>query len=92
MIGHEVDLALPSPEVDEITAAATDAWVITLATAAGVTDASGQVVLRDLPVGTHAVTALLPKHGKAAPRVAHGKVDVLPGGLAEVTLDLGAAR
>jgi hypothetical protein len=91
VIGHEVDLALAAPAVDELRGSnSTDAWTITLATAAGVTDASGEVVLRDLPVGTHTVTAWLPRHGTAEARVAHGQVDVLPGGLAEVTLELGA--
>lgn len=90
VIGHEVDLALAAPALDDVEALESDAWVVTTATAAGVTDAQGQVVLRDLPVGAHAVTALLPKRGTTEARVARGKLDVLPGGLAELTLDLGA--
>ncbi len=90
VIGHEVDLLLAAPALDDVEALASGAWVVTVATAAGVTDAQGQVVLRDLPVGAHAVTAWLPERGTAGARVAHGSIDVLPGGLAELTLDLAA--
>lgn len=89
VIGHEVDLALAAPALDDVEALESDAWVVTTATAASVTDAQGQVVLRDLPVGAHAVTAWLPRRGTEG-RLAHGTLDVLPGGLAELTLDLGA--
>ena len=94
VVGHEVDLALAAPAVDAVSSgddADAVAWVLTVPTAAAITDASGQVVLRDLPVGAHRVTAWLPRYDKQAMQVAHGKLDVLPGGLAEVTLDLSGA-
>jgi hypothetical protein len=94
VIGHAVSLALAAPAVDAVTAGdggGGAAWVLTVPGAAGVTDASGQVVLRELPVGAHAVTAWLPSRDRADMQLARGTVDVLPGGLAEVTLAFGSA-
>jgi hypothetical protein len=93
IIGHSANIALPSPTVMSVVSpddTAGQAWVVTVPTAGGITDAQGQVVIRDLPTGTHAVTAWLPPRGKDGAQVVRGSVDVLPGGLAEVTLDLGS--
>jgi len=51
-----------------------------------ITEANGQVVLRDVPVGSFDVAAWLPARGGQPAKLAHGKVTVVTGGLAEVTL------
>lgn len=53
-----------------------------------ITEATGQVVLRDVPVGTHAVRAWLPERAQQPAKLAVGSVTVAAGALAEVTLDL----
>ncbi|MFT3698198.1 MAG: hypothetical protein QM831_33965 [Kofleriaceae bacterium] len=53
-----------------------------------VTEANGQVVLRDVPVGTFEVRALLPARSGQPAKKAKGTVTVAANALAEVTLSL----
>ena len=89
VVGHAVDVALARPAVDAVSdanAAADAAAILVTQTAAGVTDATGQVVLHDLPPGSHALTAWIPARAGQQATIARGKVDVVAGGQAEVTL------
>ena len=82
--GHEVVVPL-SPGRYELAAGSAHAWVVAAPTPwAAVTDATGVAVLRDLPSGTHAVTAWSPASGRSA----KGEVTVSAGQLADVTLQL----
>ena len=56
---------------------------------AGVTDATGVVVLRDVPVGTYTVTGWFPPYAHGKPYGGQKQVTVTAGALAEVTVDLG---
>jgi hypothetical protein len=89
--GHEAELALDAGYVYEVSGAAgEDAFVVSApARWAGVTDAAGIAVMRELPAGKYEVTAWLPPHARQPARLAHGEVTVTAGALAEVTLDLG---
>ncbi len=62
------------------------AWII--AAPAAVTEASGQVLLRDLAPGKHAVRAWLPPRAGAPARTATGTATVEAGDLADLTLPL----
>jgi hypothetical protein len=53
-----------------------------------ITEANGQTVVRDVPVGTFDVAAWLPARAGQPARFARGKVTVTSGALAEVTLSL----
>ena len=53
-----------------------------------VTEAQGQVVLRDVPVGTHPVRAWLPPRNGGEARTAAGTITVSAGTLADITLDI----
>jgi hypothetical protein len=53
-----------------------------------VTEANGQVVVRDVPVGSYPVVALLPARSGQPARMQRGMVTVVAGGLAETTVDL----
>ena len=89
VVGHEVSLRLRPDAVTSIEAAEDVAIVVTPAQPYyAITEANGQVILRDVPVGTFEVRALLPARGGQAARVARGTVTVVAGGLAEVTLSL----
>ncbi|MGE5186791.1 MAG: hypothetical protein ACM31C_32275 [Acidobacteriota bacterium] len=87
--GHEVAATLEAGGVYEVVSGASDAWIVAAGSRyAGVTDAAGQVVLRDLPSGTYAVTAWLPPRGGQPGKLAHGEAKVTAGALAQVTVDL----
>lgn len=90
--GHAVDVALEPGAIYVLAGDALDpAWIVTLDQPyAAITEPSGQVVVRDVPVGTYQVTSWLPPHGADAARLAHAQVTVAAGALAEVTLDLTA--
>ncbi len=89
VIGHEVAVPLEVNAITAIKAAEDVAIAVTpLQPYCAVTEANGQVVLRDVPVGTFNVMALLPARGGQDARVAKGTVTVVAGGLAEVTLTL----
>ncbi|MDQ3298936.1 MAG: hypothetical protein M3619_20340 [Myxococcota bacterium] len=87
--GHGVAIPLEPGGVYEL---ATDAkqpetaWII--AAPAAITEASGAVIVKDLPPGAHAVTAWLPPRSGATARIARGTITVVAGDLAELTLDL----
>jgi hypothetical protein len=89
VVGHEVSLSLDPGAITVIEAAEDLAIVVTPAQPYyAITEANGQVVVRDVPVGTFEVRALLPARGGQAARIARGTVTVVAGGLAEVTLTL----
>lgn len=87
--GHEVSLGVDSGTIVRVSDDPEDAWVIATENPfVAITDRSGSAVLRDLPAGTHAVTAWLPPRSGQPARTARGNVTVTPGALAEVTLDI----
>ena len=89
--GHEVTAALEpgSQYVLSIAGDETTAWIYAATTPyVAVTEASGQVVIRDVPTGTQRVTAWLPPRAGQPARIAHGTIAVTAGGLAELTLDI----
>lgn len=87
--GHEVATTVEPGALYRIDSADSSAWVVAADRAFfAITEPNGQVVLRDVPAGPHAVTAWLPPRGEQPARIAHGTVTVIAGGLAEVTLDL----
>ena len=87
--GHQAAMALEADSIDELRSDDDSAIAVVAPTPYyAVTEASGQVVLRDVPVGTFDVAAWLPARAGQAARLAHGKVTVIAGGLAEVTLAL----
>jgi hypothetical protein len=88
--GHEVDVALEPGNVYEVVGATGEVAFVAAAPNGyvAVTDAAGQAVLRDLPVGSYKITAWLPPHAGQPARLAHGDATVTAGALAEVTLDL----
>lgn len=88
--GHEVAVPLEAGGLYELSSAGADpAWIVAGGDVrVAVTDATGQVVLRDVPSGKYPVTAWLPPRAGQPGRVAHAEVTVAPGALGEVTLDL----
>jgi hypothetical protein len=88
--GHEVVATLEPGAMYRVDSDDSAAWIVAADRPFfAITEANGQVILRDVPAGTHPVTAWLPPRGDAPARLAQGNVTVEPGGLAEVTLDLG---
>ena len=82
--GHEVEVPL-HPGTTQIEGGASHAWVIVPTTPyAALTDASGVAVLRDVPSGIYPVTAYSPASGRSAT----GEITVMPGQLADLTLQL----
>ena len=87
--GHEVDLGAEPSAIYRVGAGDEVAWLVASDSPfVAITEASGNVVLRDVPAGTHAVTAWLPPRAGQPGRVARGKITVTQGALAEITLDL----
>lgn len=88
--GHELDVALEPNTVYALAYGTDDVAAVVAATTpyVGVTDPSGTLVLRDVPVGTHPVRAVLPARNGGDARTAVGTVTVTAGSLAEVTLDI----
>lgn len=87
--GHAVAPTVEPGALYEIATAERDpetAWFV--AGTAAVTDASGTVLVKDVPVGTHAVRAWLPPRAGQPARSAKGQVTVEPGDLAELVLQL----
>jgi hypothetical protein len=87
--GHAVTVALDAGAVYRIETSGKDpevAWVV--AAPGAITDASGAVLVKDVPVGAHAVRAWLPPRGGQPARHATGNVTVVAGDLAELTLKL----
>lgn len=92
VVGHEIEVALTPGAVHTVTYATDQVASVVSASSpyVAITEPTGQVILRDVPVGTHAVRAWLPARGALEPRVATGSVTVTEGALAEVTLDISA--
>ena len=89
VVGHEVELPIAASSLLSVTSAEDEALVVAAPTPYfAITEANGQVVLRDVPVGTFEISALLPARAGQPARTAKGKVTVAAGALAEVTLTL----
>jgi hypothetical protein len=87
--GHEAALALDADSISELRTDDDSAIAVVAPTPYyAITEASGQVVLRDVPVGTFEIAAWLPARAGQPARAARGKVTVAAGALAEVTLAL----
>ena len=89
VIGHEVELPIEPGSLLAIASAEDSALAVSPPTPYyAITEANGQVALRDVPVGTFAVEALLPARSGQPAQVANGTVTVTANALAEVTLQL----
>jgi hypothetical protein len=95
--GHSVEVAVDPKSAYHVEIAsddgkgrdAEDAWVVVANSPyVAITEASGAVLLRDVPEGTHTATAWLPPRGGQPAKIAQAKVTVTDGGLAEATLDI----
>jgi hypothetical protein len=84
--GHQASIALDPGALYELALDAESAWVA--AGFAAVTEASGTVLLEDLPVGTHRITAWLPPRAGQSARIAKGEATIIPAGQVELTLQL----
>lgn len=85
--GHAVKLPLETDAIYELAADGETAWIVTAANA-GVTDAHGQLVLRDIAVGKYAITAWLPPRAGGPAKRATGTATVTADDLAELVLEL----
>lgn len=85
--GHAVALPLEPNGIYELTVDTESAWIVAAAHA-GVTEANGALLVRDLAPGTYAVTAWLPPRSGAPAKLAKGSATVVAGDLADVTLEL----
>jgi hypothetical protein len=82
--GHQVEVPV-APGTTALVAPASQGWVVVPKTPyAALTDASGVAVLRDVPSGTYPVVAWSPASGRSA----KGEITVMPGQLAELTVQL----
>jgi hypothetical protein len=90
IVGHEIETALTPGAIYAVAFGASELATVVSATTpyVAITEPTGQVIVRDVPVGTYAVRAWLPKRGPLEPRAAAGTVTVAEGALAEVTLDI----
>jgi hypothetical protein len=88
--GHTVTAALDAGAIYALETDAADPELAFVAAVPGghVTDASGQVIARDLPVGSHAVTAWLPPRAGQPARIGRGTATVAAGELAQLTIAL----
>jgi hypothetical protein len=87
--GHEVDLGAEPNAIYRLGAGPEMAWFVASDNPfIAVTEANGNVTLRDVPAGTHTVTAWLPPRAEQPGRIGHGKITVTQGALAEITLEL----
>jgi hypothetical protein len=89
--GHTVELALEPNTVYAIAYGTDDVAAVASAASpyVAVTDSSGNVSLRGVPIGTYPVRAYVPARAGAEARLASGTVTVTAGAVAEITLDLG---
>ena len=92
--GHAVAVSLEAGGVYELATTAKDpetSWIVAaVLSAAAVTDAAGQAVLRAVSPGPHAVTAWLPPRAGQPARLARGTVTAVAGEVTELTLQLAA--
>ena len=89
--GHAVSAPLAADALYELTGSAAEpAWLATPTQPyVAVTEANGQVVLRDVPIGNYTVEALVPPRGGQPTRTGHASVAVTANALAEVTVQIG---
>ena len=85
--GHAVALPLDANGIYEIAAETETAWVVA-APNAGVTEANGALLVKDLAPGSYAVTAWLPPRAGAPAKLVKGNATVVAGDLADLTLVL----
>jgi hypothetical protein len=89
VIGHAVTAPLELGTIYTITTPDSAALVVAAPTPYyAVTEPTGQVVLRDVPVGTFAVAALVPARAGQPARTGKATVTVTADALAEVTIDV----
>lgn len=89
VIGHEVEVTLAAGSEYTVALGAATATIQAATTPyVAITEPTGQVIVRDVPIGTHRVRAWLPRRGALEPRTVTGSVTVTEGSLAQVTLDL----
>jgi hypothetical protein len=87
--GHEVDVTLDPGAIYRVAAGDESAWVVaTDSPYVALTEASGNVVLHNVPAGPHAVTAWLPARSGQPARVGKATVNVAASALTEVTVDI----
>jgi hypothetical protein len=88
--GHAVAVPLAADAIYTLAGSGVEpAWIVTASQPyVAVTEASGQVVLRDVPVGTFQVEALLPARAGQPARFGHASVTVAANALADVTVEL----
>ncbi len=87
--GHAVEVPVEGGAIVRVIAGSEDAWVVATENPfIAVTESSGNVLLRDVPAGTHAITAWLPPRSGQPARLGRGEVTVTAGALAEVTVDI----
>ena len=87
--GHAVTIPLDANGIYQLATDSKDpetAWIV--AAPAVVTEASGQITIRQLATGSHGVRAWLPARGNQPARMAGGTATVVPGELSEITIDL----
>jgi hypothetical protein len=92
IIGHEVEVALAPGSIYAVTFGTSEIATVIAATTpyVAITEPTGQVIVRDVPIGSYQVRAWLPTRGPLEPRTATGTVTVADGALAEITLDISA--
>jgi hypothetical protein len=87
--GHTVHAALEPDSIYTLSSGDELATIVVPTTPyVAVTEATGQVVVRDVPVGTHSVAVWLPERGGQPARGGHGTVTVTADALAEITVEL----
>lgn len=91
VVGHEVETALGRGNLYTVTFGTSEVATIVAASTpyVAITESTGQVVIRDVPIGAHPVRVWLPRRGALEPRLATATVTVTAGALAEVTVDIG---
>lgn len=91
VVGHEVEVILTAGESHHVTSPGATAATVYSATTpyVAITGPTGQVVVRDVPIGKHRVRAWFPERGPLEARSVVGTVTVTEDALAEVTLDIG---
>jgi hypothetical protein len=83
--GHAVALPLDASGIYELAADTETAWIVA-APNAGVTEANGALLVRDLAPGSYAVTAWLPPRAGAPAKLVKGSATVVAGDLVDLTL------
>lgn len=87
VIGHTVALPTDAGGLYELAFESETAWIVA-SPSAGVTQPSGQLLVKDLAPGKYAVTAWLPPRSGAKALLAKGTAQVAAGDLEELVLEL----